>query len=68
VISDMSTIPGEITVANPVAATQEQSIRELEIDPARFMPADQMRPWARTAAAEITINPAQMIDVPEQST
>ncbi len=58
------TVPGEVTVANPVAATQEQSIRDLEIDPALFTPADQMRPWARTAAAEITINPAQMIDVP----
>jgi ribonuclease Z len=61
-------IPEEIAVTNPVAATQEQSIRDLEIDPARFTPAYQMRPWARTAAAEITINPAQMIDVPDAST
>jgi signal recognition particle subunit SEC65 len=68
VISDMSTIPREITVANPVAATREQSIRELGIDPARFMPADQMRPWARTAAAEVTINLAQMVVVPDAST
>ncbi len=57
-------VPGEITVANPVVATQEQSVRDLEIDPARFTPADQMRPWARSAAAEITINPAQMIGGP----
>lgn len=61
-------VPGEMTVKNPVAATQEQSIRDLEIDPARFTPADQMRPWARTAADEITLNPAQMIGVPPSAT
>jgi hypothetical protein len=55
--------PGDMTVQK-VAATQEQSIPDLEIAPARFGPADQMRPEGRTAADEITINPAQMIDVP----
>lgn len=55
--------PGQLTVANPAATPQEQSVRDLEIDPARFTPPDQMRPWARTAAAEFTIDPAQMIGI-----
>lgn len=48
--------PAELTVANPAATIQEQSVRDSEIDPARFTPPDQMRPWARTAAAEFTID------------
>lgn len=41
-------VPGEMTVVNPIAATQEQTVRDREIDPSRFTPRDQMRPWART--------------------
>lgn len=57
-------IPGEVRVENPVAASQEQAVRDLEIDPAEFTPADQMRPWARTTEEQITLNPAQMIGMP----
>ena len=58
-------VPGEMMVPNPIAATQEQSVRDLEIDPARFTPRDQMRPWARAGAApELPLNPAQMLGMP----
>ena len=57
-------VPSELTVTNPVSANQEQSVRDLEIDPAAFTPPDQMRPWARSADPQITMYPAQMIDVP----
>ncbi len=40
-------IPTEMTVKNPLLAVQEQSIRDLEIDPALFTPKDQIRQWAR---------------------
>jgi ribonuclease Z len=59
-------VPGEMTVPNPVVATQEQSVRDMELDPVLFTPADQLRPWARSADAEITLNPAQMIGVPPE--
>ena len=59
-------VPGEMTVANPIAATQEASVRALEIDPALFTPEDQMRPWARSTDEQITLNPAQMIGIPPQ--
>lgn len=41
-----------------VADVQEQSIRDLEIDPARYTPKDQMRPWVREWPQDIS--PAQM--------
>ena len=43
-------IPGEMTINNPFLAGQEQSVRELEIDPALFTPKDQIRQWARLPA------------------
>ncbi len=56
-------IPEEITVTNPVLAHQEQSVRDLEIDPSLFTPKDQMRPWARATnwPAEGKINPADFL-------
>jgi ribonuclease Z len=49
--------PSEITIKNPVLANQEQSVRDLEIDPALFTPKDQMRQWVRGSLmpAEATI-------------
>ncbi|QWG22894.1 MBL fold metallo-hydrolase [Bradyrhizobium sediminis] len=43
-------MPTEMTVKSPFLANQEQSIRDLEIDPALFTPKDQMRQWARMPA------------------
>ncbi len=37
----------EFTSRNKILDEQEQSVRDLEIDPALFTPKDQMRPWAR---------------------
>jgi ribonuclease Z len=56
-------IPTEMTVKNPVLANQEQSVRDLEIDPALFTPKDQMRPWARAHLwpAESKLNPAEFL-------
>lgn len=58
-------VPQELRVDNPVAATQEQAVRDLEIDPAVFTPADQIRPQARTNDAEVTIYPAQLMGLEE---
>jgi ribonuclease Z len=59
-------IPTEMTVKNPLQANQEQSIRDLEIDPALFTPKDQMRKWARASLwpAEMKINPAELLGAP----
>ena len=57
-------VPDELTVDNPVVTTQEQAIRDLEIDPARFTPPDQMRPWARSNDRQITMYPGQMMGLP----
>lgn len=54
-------VPGELRVDNPVVAGQEQSVRDLEIDPEVFTPADQVRPQARSADPQITLYPAQMM-------
>jgi ribonuclease Z len=60
-------VPGAMMVPNPFAATQEQAIRDLEIDPARFTPRDQMRPWARPGAApEMLLNPGLMLGMPPE--
>ena len=41
-------MPTELPKPNyTVAGNQEQSVRDLEIDPARFTPKDQMRQWVR---------------------
>ncbi len=53
-------MPPEVTIKNPFLATQEQSIRDLEIDPALFTPKDQMRQWARLPA-EMKISPANLL-------
>jgi len=57
-------IPMDVTTSpNPVLANQQQSIRDLEIDPALFTPNDQMRRWVRVAemGEEITVDPANLI-------
>jgi ribonuclease Z len=54
-------VPGELAVDNPVVASQERSVRDLEIDPAVFTPADQIRLQARSDDAQLTINPAQLM-------
>ena len=56
-------VPTEVTVKNPILSNQEQSVRDLEIDPAIFTPKDQMRPLARASLwpAEGKINLAQLL-------
>jgi ribonuclease Z len=56
-------IPGEMTVKNPFLANQEQSVRDLEIDPALFTPKDQIRQWARMPA-EMKVNMAEFLGGP----
>jgi len=56
-------IPGEMTLKNPLLAGQEQSIRDLEIDPVLFTPKDQIREWARLPA-EYKVNPAALLGGP----
>jgi ribonuclease Z len=63
-------IPMEpMTSENPVLANQEESVRDLEIDPALFTPTDQMRQWARLSEMpeEITVDPAMMMGGSPQS-
>jgi ribonuclease Z len=59
-------IPTEMTVKNPVLVNQEQSVRDLEIDPALFTPKDQMRQWARgyLMPVEGKINLAELFGAP----
>jgi ribonuclease Z len=54
-------VPGKMTVKNPFAEHQSQSVRDLEIDPARFTPEDQMRPWIRPTAAEFEMDPSGLL-------
>jgi ribonuclease Z len=51
------------TTPNPVLAYQQQSMRDLEIDPALYTPRDQMRPWALVSemGEQITIDPANLL-------
>lgn len=58
--------PGEMTVKNPVLTNQEQSVRDLEIDPALFTPKDQMRKWVRASEwpAEGKVNVGQFLANP----
>lgn len=53
-------MPTEVTVKSPFLANQEQSVRDLEIDPALFTPKDQIREWARMPA-EMKINMADFL-------
>jgi ribonuclease Z len=57
-------LPSKMTIKNPVLANQEQSVRDLEIDPALFTPKDQMRQWARASLmpAEATITPDDVVN------
>ena len=56
-------LPTEMTIKNPILPNQEQSVRDLEFDPALFTPKDQMRPWARVSLwpPEAKIKPAQLL-------
>jgi ribonuclease Z len=56
-------VPGEMTINNPLVAGQEQSVRDLEIDPVLFTPKDQIRQWARLPA-QSKINPAELFGIP----
>jgi ribonuclease Z len=56
-------IPGEMTINNPLLAGQEQSVRDLEIDPTLFTPKDQIRQWARLPE-QSKINPAELLGNP----
>jgi hypothetical protein len=51
------------TTPNPVLAYQQQSMRDLEIDPALYTPKDQMRPWALVSemGEQITVDPAILL-------
>jgi ribonuclease Z len=62
-------VPTEMTVKNPILSNQEQSVRDLEIDPAIFTPKDQMRPLARASLwpAEGKINLAQLLGAAQAS-
>jgi len=51
-------VPAEVTFKNTIPDNQEQSVRDLEIDPALFMPKDQMREWARGFSGKV--NPADL--------
>jgi len=61
--NNLGKLPAEMTIKNPFLAVQEQSIRDLEIDPALFTPKDQMRPWARMPA-EMKFHPADFLGGP----
>jgi ribonuclease Z len=62
--------PGEMTIKNAVLANQEQSVRDLEIDPALFTPKDQMRQWVRMSAmpAESKFNMGALLAPPTGQT
>lgn len=53
--------PAAGMVENPFYANQSQSVRDLEIDPALFTPADQMRPWYRPVGAEFPMDAENML-------
>jgi ribonuclease Z len=48
-------IPTEVTFKDTIADNQEQSVRDLEIDPALFTPKDQMRQWARGFSGKVNL-------------
>ncbi|EME63615.1 MULTISPECIES: guanitoxin biosynthesis MBL fold metallo-hydrolase GntH [Rhodococcus] len=57
-------LPEPSTVTNPFFANQEQSVRDLEIDPALFTPEDQMRPFARPTGETLPMDPAMTLGLP----
>ncbi len=59
--------PEPVTATNPFFAHQEQSVRDLEIDPALFTPGDQMRPWIRPVGADFEMNPGAMMTAPTKA-
>jgi ribonuclease Z len=58
--------PAEMVAKNPFLAIQDQSIRDLEIDPALFTPKDQMRMWAHPLPPEFKLDPGAMIGLTGQ--
>ena len=57
-------IPKEITFPPPahtIAQVQEKSVRDLEIQPEKFTPPDQMRKWVREWPVGLKINPAALM-------
>ncbi len=51
-------LPPPVMVHNPFLSVQEQYVRDQEIDPALFTPADQMRRFAHPLPAEFPMDPA----------
>jgi ribonuclease Z len=57
-------VPKEITFPPPahtIAEVQSQEVRDLEINPDKFTPPDQTRPWVREWPQNLTINPASLM-------
>ena len=61
-----STPPKQMTIHKPFLASQEQFVRDQEIDPALFTPKDQMRRWARFPAERV-VNPMDFLGAPPAS-
>ncbi len=62
-------VPNEITFPSPkftIAEIQSQLIRDLEINPDKFTPPDQIRPWVREWPANLKIDPAALMGEPPQ--
>jgi hypothetical protein len=60
-------VPKEIIMPKPaflVAGNQSQDIRDLEIQPERFTPPDQLRTWVREWPMDLKINPAALTGPP----
>jgi len=53
--------PPPVMAQNPFIPIQEQSIRDQEIDPALFTPADQMRQWAHPLPPAFPLDPAKTL-------
>lgn len=53
-------MPGPVMATNPFMPIQEQFVRDQEIDPALFTPADQMRRWAHPLPPQFPMNPASV--------
>ena len=60
-------VPKEIVFPNPknsIPEIQEQSVRDLEIEPETFTPPDQIRKWVREWPAGLKIDPAALLGQP----
>ncbi|HOU40873.1 MAG TPA: ribonuclease Z, partial [Promineifilum sp.] len=55
------TVPPPVIAQNPFSPIQEQYIRDQEIDPALFTPADQMRQWAHPLPPTFPLDPAKTL-------